>query len=64
MLEVPAMVVAPVLPQHAPRPARAAWGVAVSDIIYHPRSLAQVITFRAGKALGKAAGSKGHGDNN
>jgi hypothetical protein len=39
-------------------------GAGGSDIIYQPRSLAQVITFRAGKALGKAAGSKGHGDNN
>jgi hypothetical protein len=34
-----------------------------SDVIYHPRSLAQVISFRAGRALGKAAGSKDHDDN-
>ena len=33
-----------------------------SDAIYHPRSLAQVISFRAGRALGKAAGSKKHDD--
>ena len=33
-----------------------------SDVIYHPRSLAQVISFRAGRALGKAAGSKEHDD--
>ena len=33
-----------------------------SDVIYHPRSLAQVISFRAGRALGKAAGSKKHDD--
>jgi len=34
-----------------------------SDVIYHPRSLAQVISFRAGRALGKAAGSKDRDDN-
>ena len=34
-----------------------------SDVIYYPRSLAQVISFRAGMALGKAAGSKDHDDN-
>ena len=33
-----------------------------SDAIYPPRSLAQVISFRAGRALGKAAGSKKHDD--
>ena len=50
--------------QTATRAAAVAAGAGGSDISYRPRGVLQVISFKAGRALGKAAANKPGDDGN